>query len=156
MRLLSTCNPSSLCVSTDVTVPLSVCTENAALALRSFCLVPNSMHSVFSAFNTMRLASIQMYSGFDFVVSDRFTSPTHLPAVIALNRRHTYQSACQIFQEGCRGNTLMMCEFHYSNCNGFAYIWWTDKLFYFSNIDRLVYIFVNVCLCTCMCMCVSV
>ena len=29
----------------------------------------------------MRLASIQLHSGFDFVVGDRFISPTHLPAV---------------------------------------------------------------------------
>ena len=32
----------------------------------------------------MRLASIQLYSGFDFIVSDRFISPTHLPAVYSV------------------------------------------------------------------------
>ena len=29
----------------------------------------------------------------------------------------------------------MMCEFHESTCNGFGYIWWTDKPIYFSSID---------------------
>ena len=42
------------------------------------------MYSVFSAFNTMRLAAIQLYSGFEFVVSDRFISLTHLPAVYSV------------------------------------------------------------------------
>ena len=27
-----------------------------------------------------------------------------------------------------------VCEFHGSNGNGFGYIWWTDKLFYFSKL----------------------
>ena len=66
------------------TLLLSVCIQNAALAHCSFCLVPNSMHSVFSAFNTIRLASTQLYSGFYIVVSDRFISSTHLPAVYSV------------------------------------------------------------------------
>ena len=35
----------------------------------------------------------------------------------------------------CRGNTLTMCEFHESTCNGFGDIWWTDNPIYFSSID---------------------
>ena len=35
----------------------------------------------------------------------------------------------------CRGNTLTMCTFHESTCNGFGDIWWTDKPIYFSSID---------------------
>ena len=36
----------------------------------------------------------------------------------------------------CRGNTLTMCEFHESTCNGFGDIWWTDNPIYFSSIDE--------------------
>ena len=36
----------------------------------------------------------------------------------------------------CRGNTLTMCEFRKSTCNGFGDIWWTDNPIYFSSIDR--------------------
>ena len=36
----------------------------------------------------------------------------------------------------CRGNTLTMCEFHESTCNGFGDIWWTDNPIYFSSIDN--------------------
>ncbi len=36
----------------------------------------------------------------------------------------------------CRGNTLTMCEFHESTCNGFGDIWWTDNPIYFSSIDQ--------------------
>ena len=36
----------------------------------------------------------------------------------------------------------MMCEFHGSNGNGFGDIWWTDKFFFFSNIDFSI-IFLN-------------
>ena len=32
-------------------------------------------------------------------------------------------------------NTLTMCEFHESTCNGFGDIWWTDNPIYFSSID---------------------
>ena len=66
-------------------------------------MVPNSMHSVFSAFNTVRLASIQLYSGFDFVASDRFISPTHLPAVDSvessayISKRMSYISRMESF-----------------------------------------------------------
>ena len=35
----------------------------------------------------------------------------------------------------CRGNTLTMCEFHESTCNGFGDIWWRDNPIYFSSID---------------------
>ena len=39
----------------------------------------------------------------------------------------------------CRGNTLTMCEFHESTCNGFGDIWWTDNPIYFSSIDSIVF-----------------
>ena len=35
----------------------------------------------------------------------------------------------------CRGNTLTMCKFHESACNGFGDIWWTDNPIYYSSID---------------------
>ncbi len=35
----------------------------------------------------------------------------------------------------CRGNTLTMCEFHESTCNGFGDIWWRGNPIYFSGID---------------------
>ena len=41
----------------------------------------------------------------------------------------------------CRGNTLTMCEFHESTCNGFGDIWWTDNPIYFSSIDIPVWIY---------------
>ena len=41
----------------------------------------------------------------------------------------------------CRGNTLTMCEFHESSCNGFRDIWWTDNPIYFSSIDVKLILF---------------
>ena len=42
------------------------------------------MHSVLSAFKTMQLASIQSYNCFEFAVSDRFISATHLPVMYSV------------------------------------------------------------------------